>query len=154
MAGHSTLPLRLCSLTRIPDSPPYANVRLAVGYAARADAFAALVQRYQRMAFGVRYAAFVGWLWDLANEAICSQQLRAGFVYDQENGLRRLNDLVDSASGSWIEDAGGINNHQIAATGVNSGKRHALLLEPTQERRKVTAEQCWGALIVKASRCL
>jgi len=73
----------------------------------------------------------VGQLWDLASEALYSQSLWAGFIYDQSNGLRQLNELIDLTVGWRVEDAGGINSHnQIAATGVKNGKRHALLLDP------------------------
>jgi len=77
----------------------------------------------------------VGQLWDLANEATYSQQLWAGFIFDQDSGLRQLNERVDPAAGWRIEDAAGINNHgQIAATGVKDGKRHALMLEAVERK--------------------
>ena len=63
--------------------------------------------------------------------AISASGTVRGFLWDTNNGIRNLQDLVPEDCPWTIIDASAINDHgQIAATGLSGGKIHALLLSP------------------------
>jgi probable HAF family extracellular repeat protein len=66
----------------------------------------------------------VGGLWN-------ADQVEHAFVYDEQNGMRDLNDLIPLDSGWVLTYAGGINEKgRIAGFGTFNGEERAFLLLP------------------------